>query len=92
MRRLRGDLINVYKYLKCGSQRDMTKLFSVVCGDRNRGNSYKLEYRKFCTNMWRNFFTVRLMEHRHRLPREVVDSPSLEISKTCLDAYLCSLL
>ena len=31
-RRLKGDLINVYKYLKCGKQRDMTSLFSVVHG------------------------------------------------------------
>ena len=27
-RRLRGDLINIYKYLKCGSQRDIANLFS----------------------------------------------------------------
>ena len=90
--RLRVDVINVYKYLKCGSQRDMANLFSVVYGDRTRGNSHKPECRKFCTNMRRKFFTVRLTEHWNRLPREVVDSPSLEIFKTCLDAYLCSLL
>ena len=35
-RRLRGDLIHVYKYLKCGSQRDMANLFTAVCGDRTR--------------------------------------------------------
>jgi len=33
-RRLRGDLINVYKYLRCGRQRDEARLFSVVCGSR----------------------------------------------------------
>ena len=31
-RRLRGDLINVYKYLRCERQRDEARLFSVVCG------------------------------------------------------------
>jgi len=56
-------MINVDKYLKCGSQRDMANLFSAVCGDRTRGNSHKLERRKFRTNMRRNFFTVRVMEH-----------------------------
>jgi len=61
-RRNRGDLINVYKYLKCGSQQDTPNLFSVVCGNRARGNGHKLEHRKFCTNMKRNF-TVRVMEY-----------------------------
>ena len=59
-RRLRGDLINVYKYLKCGRQRDLANLFSVVCGDRRRGNGHKMEHRKFCTNMQKSFFTVRV--------------------------------
>ena len=38
--------------------------------------------------MWKNFFTVRVMEHWNRLPIEVVQSPSREIFKTQLDAYL----
>jgi len=42
--------------------------------------------------MQRNFFSVRVMEHWNRLPIEVLNSPSLEIVKTFLDANLCSLL
>jgi len=40
----------------------------------------------------KHFFAVRVKEHWNRLPREVVESPSLKIFKTCLDAYLGSLL
>jgi len=62
-----------------------------VQGDRTRGNNHKLKHRKFCTNAHKNF-TVRVMEHWSRLPREGVESPSLEMLKTCLDAYLCNLV
>ncbi|XP_066843160.1 olfactory receptor 14A16-like [Anser cygnoides] len=59
---------------------------------RTRRNGHKMEHRKFCTNTRKNFFTVRVMEYWNRLPREVVEFPSLEIFKARLDAYLCNLL
>jgi len=91
-RRLRGDLINAAKYLQGGCQDDAARLFSVVPSDRTRGNGHKLKQRKFQLNMRKNLFPLRVTEPWHRLPREVVESPSLEIFKTRLEAVLCSLL
>jgi len=91
-RSLRGDLINAYKDLNGGCQEDGDKLFSVVPSNWRRGNGHKLKHRKFRLNMRKNFFPLRVTEHCNRLPREVVESPSLEIFKPRLDKFLCSLL
>lgn len=80
--RLKEDLINVLKYLNGdGRQMDDVSLFSVVCSNRRRSNDIKLGHRKFCINMHKNLFTVRESEYWNSLPRDVVESPSLEIFK-----------
>jgi len=63
----------------------------VVPSNRTRDNGHKLKHRKFLLNMRKNF-PLRVTEQWNRLPREVVESPSLEIFKTLLDKVLCSLL
>ena len=60
--------------------------------NRERGNGHKPKHRKFQLNIRKHFFTVRVTEHWNRLPREVVEPPSLEIFKTRLDAILCNAL
>jgi len=50
---------------------------------RTRGNGHKLKHKKFHLN-------TRVMEPWPRLPREAVESPSLEIFQPRLAAVLCS--
>ena len=62
-----------------------------MCGRRTRGNGHKEKQRKLRTHVHK-IFTVRMSEHWNRLPRVAVKSPSLEIFKTHLDAYLHNLV
>jgi len=61
-RRLRGELVNAYKYLKGGCQVDGAKLFSVVLSDRTGDNGHKQKHRKFHLDMRKNFFTLRVTD------------------------------
>ena len=69
-RRLRGDLIAAFQYMKGACKQEGEQLFTRMDSDRTRGR-FRLDIR-------RKFFTQRVVTHWNRLPKEVVDAPLLE--------------
>ncbi|KAK4827422.1 hypothetical protein QYF61_017860 [Mycteria americana] len=69
-RRLQGDLPAAFQ-----------GHFSKACCDRTRSNGFKLRQSRFRLDLRKKFFTMRVVKHWNRLPREMVDAPSLETLK-----------
>ncbi|KFV12402.1 hypothetical protein N340_00486, partial [Tauraco erythrolophus] len=55
-------------------------------------NGFKLKEGIFRLDIRKKFFTLRVARHWNRLPREVVDAPSLEVFKARLDEALSNLV
>ena len=81
-----GDLIALFQHLKGTCSKSRVGFFSLV-GDEG-------EMASSCTRGslgWisgKNFFTERVVKHWNRFPREVVESPSLNMFKNRLDVVL----
>jgi len=91
-RRLQGELLAAFQDLKRAYKQAGEGLFPRACGDRMRGNGFKLKDCRFRLDIRKKFFTLRVVRHWHRLPREVADAPSLEVFKARLDGALSNLV
>ena len=84
-RRLQGDLIVAFQDLRETHKLEEDRLLTRVDSDGTRGNSFKLRQGRFRLDISRKFFTQRVVTHGKRLPREVVDAPSLDAFVATLD-------
>jgi len=87
-RRLRGDLITMFQYLKGGYKECGDSLFTRSHMGKMRDNGYKLLVRRFRLDARGKLFTMRNISCWNNLPREVVNSPTLDTFKIWLDTVL----
>ena len=74
-RRLQGDLIVAFQYLKGACIQEGSQLFERVDNSRTGGNGFKLKEGRFRLDVRGKFLTMRVVRCWNRLSREVVDVP-----------------
>ena len=89
-RRLRGDLIEVFKIIKGIENMDMKKYFTIGTSNITRNNGYKIVGKRFQTNEAKHFFFNRVVNIWNGLPSNVIDCFTTEILKKRLDVYLAA--
>ncbi|KAK4830472.1 hypothetical protein QYF61_011196 [Mycteria americana] len=87
-RRLKGDLITMFQYLKGGYKANGDSLFTRSHMEKMRGNGYKLLLGRFQLDTRGKFFTMRTISHWNNLPRQAVDSPTVGTFRIRLDGVL----
>lgn len=78
--------------LKGAYKKHRERLFRRASCDSTKGNGFKLKEGMLRLVIGMKLFTFRVVRHWNRLPREAVDAPSLEVSKTRLDEALSNLV
>ena len=86
-RRYRGDMIEVFKYLRGMYSVRSTELLPRASVSALRGHDYKLMKRHCRSHVRLTFFSFRVVTLWNNLPSEVVSAPSLNTFKGRLDKY-----
>jgi len=91
-RRLWADVIVAFWYLKEADKNREDRLFSRACCNRTKGNSFTLKEGRFRLDIRKKFFSLRVVRHWNRLPREAVAALSLEVFEARLNGALSNLV
>ena len=90
-RRLRGDLIEVFKILNKFDNVRYDKMFEIQNDTATRNNGMKLKGKRCNTNIGKNYFNIRVVEHWNKLPAIVVSAKTIDTFKARLDKYFESI-
>ena len=87
-RRLRGDMILVYRLLKNDVDIDFNDFFTTPTLTSTRGHLYKLYKPNVTSRSRSDFFSIRAINHWNKLPDYVVTAQTLNGFKNELDNFL----
>ena len=74
-----------FQYLQGAHKQDGDSLCTQSDRDRTRGSGFKLKEKRFMLDVRTKFLTQRVLRHRNRWLKEVVDVPFLEEVNTMLN-------
>ena len=86
-RRIRGDLIETYKYTH-DLYNVSSNLFEFNKCDRTRGHNFKLVKPRCMTSLRQHFFSQRVIERWNNLPPMIAEAPSVNAFKNRLDRLM----
>ena len=86
-RRVRGDMIEVYKYTHNIYKLD-NSILKLENKPSTRGHIYKLEKQRCKTSLRQKCFTQRVVERWNKLPVQVVEAPSVNVFKNRIDSLM----
>ena len=86
-RRLRADMIQVFKIFKGFDRVNVNAFFEVAVDKRTRGHKYKILKQRFKSILKKYSFSCRVVDSWNGLPDYGVDAPNINSFKNRLNSY-----
>ena len=84
-RKVRGDLKEVFKWVKGFNKGNINKIIIVKEKVRTRTNGFKLDKFRYRKDIGKNWFTNRVVEELNKISKHVVSSWTVDTFKKRLD-------